>query len=369
MIIVRLLNNEFSQLNNLSNYFVDTLETNNLFKRINITSKSKIGKVAIHFNVFMDNLSILISNMKNTIFFMSQICDKVFINVSKASNGIKKINNKIITINEDIQIIGKSINYISTIMSEYSLAIQATTLEITCISEVTNNISKDIQEGQEGALIAKDEMQNIELLSQNTIQTTNLLQMKATEISKIVDTIKSIASQTNLLALNAAIEAARAGEHGRGFSVVATEIKKLAENSNSSAKMVESLIMNVQNMVGDTVKANNASGLSIKRGKEMVESVYDKFKSVTEGIINIDNRIQNVAACSEEQSASTQEINANMQIINNNSTQISDAVQQIVENISKEFKIIKILDDSSCELNDTSEQLFKIVKIFNIDDK
>lgn len=73
------------------------------------------------------------------------------------------------------------------------------------------------------------------------IDTTEKLGKEAEEIGKIIDTIKSITDQTNILALNAAIEAARAGEFGKGFSVVADGIRKLAENNNQSAKMIESL--------------------------------------------------------------------------------------------------------------------------------
>lgn len=363
-IIIKLSKNEFAQLNNLLNC-LDNTSAINLFKKVELISKSKLSKIAILFNAFMDNLSTPILNMKDTISSMVQICEKVFTNVSKASDGIKKINKKIITINDDMQTVGNSINHITIAVTEFSSNIQSNASEITGIAEVTHDISKYIRESQESASIAKDEMHYIESLSHDTIETSTSLQEKADEISKIIVTIKSIAEQTNLLALNAAIEAARAGESGRGFAVVAGEIKKLAESSNNSAKMIETLIISIQNLVTNTVNANNVSGLNIKRGSEMVESVYNKLEYITEGVANIGDRIQSVAAFSQEQSASAQEITATIENINTHNSQIKESVEQMMENISKEFKIIKILDDASMELIGSSEQLYKSIKVFD----
>ncbi|WCK54701.1 methyl-accepting chemotaxis protein [Aneurinibacillus sp. Ricciae_BoGa-3] len=77
---------------------------------------------------------------------------------------------------------------------------------------------------------------------EDIVERMSVLTNLSTDILKIVGVLQDIASQTNLLALNAAIEAARAGDHGRGFGVVASEVRKLAESSAKSSKDVENII-------------------------------------------------------------------------------------------------------------------------------
>jgi methyl-accepting chemotaxis protein len=109
---------------------------------------------------------------------------------------------------------------------------------------------------------------------------------KAKQIDKIVDTIVNIAIQTNLLALNGAIEAARAGEYGKGFSVVAADVKNLANESSSSAEKIKDLVRNLQDqilVVGTSVeKAGRQAHAEFERGKEILEALNDIFKIYNE---------------------------------------------------------------------------------------
>ena len=188
------------------------------------------------------------------------------------------------------------------------------------------------------------------------------------KLLKIIDTIKAITDQTNLLALNAAIEAARAGEQGKGFAVVAEEIRKLADSNNQSAKVIENLIKNIQYMVTQTINSTSEAETNIKQGSKLVESVYIQLGSIIEGVSGINDRIQSIAASTEEQSASTEELSATMEAINDSNSQISASVQEAAASISSQTDMISQLSSTAFTLNESAEQLNSLVNKFKIRD-
>ena len=95
--------------------------------------------------------------------------------------------------------------------------------------------------------------------------------------------IAQIATQTNLLSLNASIEAARAGEAGKGFAVVASEIQKLAEQTNSSAKVIDEIILSLSNESQQTVQSINEVTDMIVNQKAKLDETKAKFEVVEEG--------------------------------------------------------------------------------------
>jgi len=154
---------------------------------------------------------------------------------------------------------------------------------------------------------------------------------QSTQIVKIVEVITGIAEQTNLLALNAAIEAARAGEQGRGFSVVAEEVRKLAEQSSSSAKQIVTLVGNIQREtdralqvmekgkieVNAGVEAVTIAGTSFKTIVSEIETVVEQIRQVTEaakdlagGTIQAVESIDSIGIITEQAAASTEEVSA-----------------------------------------------------------
>jgi methyl-accepting chemotaxis protein len=140
---------------------------------------------------------------------------------------------------------------------------------------------------------------------------------RSEKIGGIVDTITGIADQTNLLALNAAIEAARAGEQGRGFAVVAEEVRKLAEESQSAAKMIAALIKEIQGETAHVVEIVEDGAKRTDESARVVVHARDAFIRIGENVSDMTSRIEQiltatseVAAVAEQASAATQQVSA-----------------------------------------------------------
>ena len=157
-----------------------------------------------------------------------------------------------------------------------------------------------VRKSYEGKKAIEDMVTTIRALEEankNNTESIYELARKFSKVNEVVALITNIANQTNLLALNAAIEAARAGEQGRGFSVVAGEIKKLAELTKSSTKDISSLIGNIEAetkvVLYNSSKSNEVIGQSAKTSLEAIEKVEDSLSSIerveqeVKGVIDI----------------------------------------------------------------------------------
>ena len=144
----------------------------------------------------------------------------------------------------------------------------------------------------------------------------------ASEINSITEVIKEIADQTNLLSLNASIEAARAGESGKGFAVVAAEIKNLADTSGKNAKAIEKLTGNISELIQKTEVSTKQSRDDIQKSSGLLKEATAAFRTImdvadntgkvleglTEEIDKVNDIAVDMAAITEEQAASSQEV-------------------------------------------------------------
>lgn len=163
---------------------------------------------------------------------------------------------------------------------------------------------------------------------QNASDASLALKKEAISIEKVVDIINGIADQTNLLALNAAIEAARAGEQGRGFSVVADEVRVLAQRTTQSTSEIRRTVESIQDKVDLTAQAMQRCHNHAASNIQCAQDAGDAFQEANLAMIEISDRSTQVAAASEEQSAVSEEVSRNIYNIRDISEANRSAAEQ-----------------------------------------
>ena len=209
---------------------------------------------------------------------------------------------------------------------------------------------------QKGGMVVEDTIKGMVRISEvvkKSAETVEALGKSSDAIGEIIQVIDDIADQTNLLALNAAIEAARAGEQGRGFAVVADEVRKLAERTTKATKEIAGMIKQIQKDTIDAVASMHEGRVEVDKGKLMADKAGEVLKDIITESQKVTDIAALVAAASEEQSTSAEEISKNIESIS--------AVTQ--QSASGSHEIARSAED----LNNLTQKLEKLISHFKID--
>lgn len=152
------------------------------------------------------------------------------------------------------------------------------------------------------------QMSTIQLTIKESSEIMNEMAKHSNEIQTVTALITAISEQTNLLALNAAIEAARAGEYGKGFAVVAEEVRRLAEQSKTSAAEIESMVTMIQQASKKAVKSITAGGERVDEGIAATEQSRVVFEEIQHAVGDVAAKVETVSAAIEEIQAMADEV-------------------------------------------------------------
>ncbi|HKM34503.1 MAG TPA: methyl-accepting chemotaxis protein [Lachnospiraceae bacterium] len=324
-----------------------------------------------------DEITVMSSALKDYIQKMNMIIREIM-SISKQLKEKSEISNATaITLNQTAEVQTQSMMDMKATIDQLAKAVTEVAQDATSLAQVVNitnskgleandNMIKTVDVADKGYKDMQDvqaNMQEIVYAIQELAEVVENVGKSTAEINNILSLIEDIASQTNLLSLNATIEAARAGESGRGFAVVADEIGHLADVSSNSTRKIGEIITKINQQVENMVQKTKASVVNIQGNSQAVNSACGIFQviyeditkssallsSMLEQIRQVDDVASNMAAISEEQSASAQEILATIEILATNSEQIAEESKQVEEEAS-------FVSDTSISLEENMKQ-------------
>ena len=260
--------------------------------------------------------------------------------VAQTSLAVGSASKQMATTSEEV---GRAVTEIAGAVSEVSQGAGRQVQMVEDTKRSTEETAEKAAEARavadEGVVAAESANEAMRAVRDSSAAVTGVIRElagKSEQIGTIVETITGIAGQTNLLALNAAIEAARAGEQGRGFAVVAEEVRKLAEESQTAASTISSLIEEIQAETSRAVAAVEDGAKRTDDGTTVVEQAREAFATIGQAVREIHGRIEristatgDVATVAEESSASAEQVSASTEQTSASTQEIAASAQEL----------------------------------------
>ncbi|MBR6341250.1 MAG: methyl-accepting chemotaxis protein [Treponema sp.] len=299
--------------------------------RLNVRNADEIGELVIGVNMFLEKFHQIMTNIKQSELELNEAGQVLAGEIENTTSTIAQMSGNIGLVNDQVSnqssVVGNTTNSISEIsknIESLDSMIQGQSSTVVEASAAIEEMIGNINSVDKSVIKMVEEFTMLELDTKNGIEQNSsvngLIQKISEQSVSMVDantTIQSIAEQTNLLAMNAAIEAAHAGEAGKGFSVVADEIRKLAETSAEQSGKIGEELSKIQGGIEQVVNASSESEKS--------------FQSVSTRINLTSELITQIRGAMEEQQSGSQQILEALQAMNDSTSKVRDAGNEMTQ--------------------------------------
>lgn len=335
---------------------------------VNLTAKHKD-----EFGLLCDGVNDTVTHMKTLIKDVNEVSEQVgvaAVHVAQTSGTFmetsKNIQSAVIEIEDGVNKLDSNSGNCMNQMDSLSGKINNVSSNADEIQKLTNITGETISAGISSVQSLTESAESTAEITRNVITSIEELEEKSKSIGHIVSAINEIAEQTNLLSLNASIEAARAGEAGRGFSVVAEEIRKLADQCLASASQISSIVNEIIGKTGQVVEIARQAETVVSSQSGAVEETTASFRHIDELVAQLLGALETIINNVQEMNGARNETLTAIESISDASSKTAACSTSVHNAAGTQIDAIKNLDEASQSLTAKAESLLDALSTFQV---
>ncbi|WP_407311453.1 methyl-accepting chemotaxis protein [Desulfosporosinus sp. SB140] len=331
-----------------------------------VHSTDETGQLAAAFDTMRNTLRNLVGEVSRSSQLVSENAQAIQSITLENSNASEQIVVTMAAASSDTEKQVVSINEASVAIQQVSASAQQIAATSILVADLTDKTAITTKYGQQAIDKVVQQMSIIGERTERIQNAVNNLTLSNNQISDITKFISGIAAQTNLLALNAAIEAARAGEHGRSFTVVAEEVRKLAEQSHDASKKINSLINKNHENIISAVSAMNDASNDVQEGIKVVEIAGQAFTTNYGHIEEVSSQVREISTSIQQVAIGNQQVVDSINNISGFSQVTAERVQSVTDNIKEQATSISRMATATQDLTATAQELLTAIQEFRV---
>ena len=335
-------------------------------EKITLHKKDEIGVMITTLNQMVENLKGIVTTVGQNSEQIASMSEQLSSGTDQNMYAIEHITTTMEEIASGANTQSEKVEDTNTLMDVLSTKIQVMSENAKVMSKSSVNASGSAKEGYEQIENAIKQMTTINSTVDHSAKVVENLSDKIRQIGSIVEVITNIADQTNLLALNAAIEAARAGEAGRGFSVVAEEVRVLAEQSATATDNISKIINEIQTDASDAVSQMSKGTTAVNKGTDIVTHAGNSFNQILSSVDVLAKQIQEAVDVIDDIHQNSEKMVVSIGEVSKIAQTTSSGTQTALSSIEEQSASMEEITAASNTLASMAEELQSVVSQFKI---
>lgn len=329
-------------------------------------SKDEIAHLNRSFQAMFTNLKSVIGSLSS----VTKNVESFTKDIEQETSQLSEVNIQVTSSTEELatgaqsisENLTEAVDAVEMINKEFERNLEESKASATNSKNALDHVTSGIEVISKQHRLVKENVEATEQIGKSVEAFTSY----ASEIHSMAELVSSIAEQTNLLALNAAIEAARAGDAGKGFSVVASEVRKLAEQSSKATSQIFSTVEKINQGLEKTESAMKKGTDVVQEQNKSIDMTMEAFRSIEEKVASISTQVNALVGGITHSQERSNEVLASMESISSVTEETAASSEEISASAAEQLRSFEIVEEKIKKLRTMTDELNENIKQFKL---